>query len=193
MKLIVAAAISLVSIQVAAMPPYKQLPSLDELRAAINSEGAHEVLWNGLWAKDSGQVFDAFVEKVALGDVEWLTLAGRLKPVSDAGASEGLDGALSGALLHNPSATLNLSSLIDSPRQFSIASICSGRFYLWAEEPVEKARKWYEDARNAVSNIKLESLAAKRNACLAVIQESSKRFEELLSNDGSDAIPHKSE
>ena len=183
MKIVLTVVLLFACTKAFALTPYKQLPSGDELRAAIDREGARTVFWSGLWRDDSGAVFNAFVEKVASGEVQWLDLATRLRPASDAGASEGLDGAVSGALPRNPTAVLALSSLADSPGQFSIASVCSGRFYLWAEEPAEKARQWYVDAERAVSKVTAQGLSAKRSACLTVIAISSRRFEEHQGKD----------
>ncbi len=158
------------------LEPYQKLPTVDELNAAIGREGAKEVLWKGLRPADDGKVFGALIEKVQSGDARWLQVAARLRPVSDAGASERLDGAVSDALPRAPGRVLRIAEPGAAPGGFSIASICSGRFLLTEDSTPEKAKRWYENSERALMGFRSSALESKRIACLAEVKRSHHRF-----------------
>ena len=158
------------------LEPYQKLPTVDELNAAVGREGAKEVLWKGLWPADDGKVFDALIEKIQSGDARWLQLAARLRAVSDAGASERLDGAVSDALPRAPGRVLRIAEPGAAPGGFSIASICSGRSLLMEDGAPERARRWYENSERALMGFRSATLESKRIACLAEVKRSHHHF-----------------
>jgi len=170
--LVVSAILSFTCSFAFAMDPYKHLPTADELNSAIDREGAKAVLWEGLWSEGNGNVFESLMGKIQSGDAKWLRLAARLRPVSDAGASEQLDAAVSDALPRAPGRVLRVTTLSDGADRYSIPSICSGRFLLRKDYPPEKASRWYEDSERALLGFKAADLEAKRTACLAEVRRS---------------------
>jgi hypothetical protein len=186
MRCRVAVALCVSWVSTLAAEPYKVLPPPDDLNAAVDRDGARAVLSKGLWSDGETPVFDSFLEKVRTGDRQWLRLAARLRSASDAGASEGLDGAMSDALPRAPEEVLRVCTLGDEPGSFSITSICSGRFNLWAEEPPERAQQWYEKAERAISGYRSTELEAKRSACLSEIRQSRQRFLEASKQNKPD-------
>jgi hypothetical protein len=158
------------------LEPYQKLPTVDELDAAIAREGAREVLWKGLRPADDGKVFDALIEKIRSGETRWLQLAARLRPVSEAAASERLDSAVGDALPRAPGRVLRIAEPGAAPGSFSIASICSGRFLLREDSAPENARRWYENSERALMGFRSAALESKRIACLAEVKRGHHRF-----------------
>jgi len=158
------------------LEPYQKLPTAGELNAAIGREGAREVLWKGLWPADNGKVLGALIEKIRSGETGWLQLAARLRPVSDAAASEKLDSAVSDALPRAPGRVLRIAELGAAPGSFSIASICSGPSLRTEDSAPESARRWYENSERALMGFRSPALESKRTACLAEVKRSHHRF-----------------
>lgn len=170
MKSLMAAILALSCAVAFALEPYKRLPPAEELKAAIDREGAKTVLWQGLWSGDGGKVFDSLTGQIRSGDAQWLRLAARLRAVSDAAASELLDGAMSDALPRAPGRVLRVITLSDDPGGFSLGSICSGRFLVREGDAPETVLRWYENSERALLAFRAAEVEAKRTACLAEVK-----------------------
>lgn len=77
-----------------------------------------ETLWKS--GENYPNDWDRVVEKIATGENDWLEVAKALKPASDAGASEDLNGALAVALVKRPVEVLFLAQM----GPFSVKDVC---------------------------------------------------------------------
>lgn len=123
-----------------------------------NSEETHPNDW------------DRLMEHIESGEKKWLEVAKSLKPASDAGTSEDLNGAMSLALLKNP---LEVLTLIQSG-PFNISDVCTCPYAAEtsAEENVAytylfNAEKTLIDLIPPQDNPRLDTV---RNNCLEIIQ-----------------------
>jgi len=85
----------------------------------IGSKAVIEKLWNS--DETHPNDWDRLMEKIESGEKKWLEVAKSLKPASDAGSSEELNGAMSLALLKNP---LDVLSMIQTG-PFNISDVCT--------------------------------------------------------------------
>lgn len=107
-------------------------PSADALLHRIGQQGGRQVL-AALWKDDAA--FDHVIDAIESGDPKWLEVAVRLRPFSDAGASEAIDSAVARLLPGQPRRVLSLVG-----RGFDIGHICTSPFI----EPAPGIAEAYE-------------------------------------------------
>lgn len=145
--------------------PYTHLPPAEGVAADIAASGAHAVLQERLWPDQ--RVFEALLSQVETGDPRWLRIAVALRTVSDAGASEGLSGALSVALAAQTDNVLRSLATVDRASPFTVAEVCSARFAFIEQPDAEK--RWRGEVSDALTHARDMRLAASRSACLAAL------------------------
>lgn len=99
---------------------------------------------------------------VARGTGGWLAVAAKLRPVSDAGASEELDLAVAEALPRSPAGVLRL-----LPAPFAVARICGVPF---VEQPVAESQSYRRRALAAVVSVRDHRLRSVRDQCLDALR-----------------------
>jgi len=147
--------------------PYVSLPSAAQLNADIEKFGAKQVLWDRLWEDE--KVFYQLIAKVSSGDAEWVAVAVKLRAVSDAGASELLEMAMSRALAKHPVNVLSVLSSYYNPGVFSVEDICSGAMLF--DSPESQIDKWRSEAISAVSGVNVVSLEEMKALCMKYLSK----------------------
>jgi hypothetical protein len=134
----------------------------------IGSKAVIDKLWNS--EETHPNDWDRLIDKIETGEKKWLVVAKSLKPASDAGSSEDLNGAMSLALLKNP---LDVLTMIQSG-PFNISDVCTCPYAAEtsAEENVAytylfNAEKTLIDLIPPQDNPHLDTV---RNNCLDIIQ-----------------------
>lgn len=127
--------------------------SSDVLLQRIKQQGGQRTLAE-LW--QDRQAFDGILNRIATGELQWLEVARRLRPFSDAGASESIDEAVARALPAQPHRVLSLVG-----HGFELEHICTSPFI----EPEPGVAEAYERKTLAelakVSEPRLASIARK--------------------------------
>jgi hypothetical protein len=153
MKLL-AALILAVALDAPASAVQPARPSAEALLHQIERQGGRTVLWN-LWQDD--KAFDAVIEGIESGDPAWLDVAVRLRPFSDAGASESIDYAVASLLPRAPRRVLSLVG-----HGFEIRHICTSPFI----EPAPGVAEAYETkALAALAGVRDRKLAGLAREC----------------------------
>ena len=123
----------------------------DEILLRIDRQGGRKVLWD-LWEHDAE--FSEVLAGIETANRAWVRVASRLRPFSDAGASEDLDYAVARALPHAPERILSLVG-----HGFELRFVCTSPF----NEPERGVAEAYErktlTALAAVQNPDLKPLA----------------------------------
>ncbi len=132
-------------------------PGAKAIQAEIQAKGAKAVVAD-LRAGPSPQ-WDQVLNKISLGGADWLALASDLLSATDAGATEGVFGALSDALSNNPRAVLAMLG-----PDAGIADVCLDR---QIEPTPAKHQAFITRTRAALLTVKAAELRPKRDACLA--------------------------
>jgi hypothetical protein len=140
-------------------------PSAAELLERINRDGGDRVI-RELWA--AHEPFELMCAQISTGDPEWLKVASRLKPFSDAGSSLSLTVSMARALPRQPSAVLEL---IEPP--WRLEMVCGAPFI---EPPIEEVRTYLANAISVLSQPLSEPLEEKRIACLYHLRTAAKRI-----------------
>ena len=140
-------------------------PTAPELLQRIDSDGGDRVI-RELWA--AHEPFEFVCAQIATGDPQWLQVASRLRPFSDAGASLSLDISIARALPKQPAAVLEL---IEPP--WRLEMVCGAPFI---EPPPEEVQAYLDNAISVLSQPLPESLDAKRTACLNHLRTAAKRI-----------------
>jgi hypothetical protein len=145
-------------------------PSADALLHDIEQQGGRQVL-HDLWRDD--KAFDAVIDAIGSGDPKWLGVAIRLRPFSDAGASESIDNAVAGLLPQQPRRVLSLIG-----HGFELQHLCTSPFI----EPAPGVAEAYETKT-------LAALATVRDPDLAYLaKECAKRVRLPRHQGGAGAI-----
>jgi hypothetical protein len=153
---------------VANADPYLSLPSAVQLNKDMVKLGSHQVLWDRIWNSD--RALDQLITKVSSGDAEWLAIAVKLHEVSDAGADELLEMAMSRALARRPVNVLSILSSDNEPDKFQVEAICGGgMLYISASDA--EVEKWRKKAISAVSAVDVKNLKKNRALCLKTLSE----------------------
>ena len=122
-----------------------------EIQTRIDKQGGHKVLW-ALWENRSE--WNQLLAGIETGETNWLKIARRLHPFSDAGASEELHSAVARALPRAPERVLSMIG-----PGFEIEFICTSPF----NEPEPGVAEAYEREASAalasMHNSKLQALA----------------------------------
>ena len=104
------------------------------------------------------------MEHIAMGQREWIDLAVSLKPGSDAAEGRELRNAMFRALRRNPSYVLERAQ-----PEYPLAVLCLGR-----ADPLPSHREAAAELKavqRALQKVRSESLRAKREFCLATLEE----------------------
>ena len=139
--------------------------SLEEVQALIAEKGPRGTI-HQLFEDD--ERWDQFLEIIATGKKEWLTIAAQLRPATDAHASETLDMALQEALPRNPAGVLDLVAT----DVVSVSQVCGmyGFGQIEDERPNTVLVALVDKRIAAVSALKQPTLSGVRNACLEELQ-----------------------
>jgi|SRR5579884_1164756 len=141
-----------------AAPPH--LASCSEVKQEIRERGAQHVL-ERMWANHE-QLFGKVVARAADGQLCWMEVADSLRSVSDAGASEELDEAMSRALSMHPERVL---PFFVREGGFHLDIVCSGSQV--APEDNAQFRRWVKRTRTALQNLEVPpGLEPARRQCL---------------------------
>ena len=129
----------------------------------IEQRGAHAVVQE--LYKDTER-WQALLKAVSSGSHEWLTVATKLRPGTDAGSSEMLETAIFFALGNAPVESLKLISA----GTFSVEGTCSSNFLI--DTPADQDALSMIDKRIAVLKIvKDPNLVATRDLCIKGLQQ----------------------
>ena len=150
--------LTMAALLLAAASPSAPTPST--LWTRLSSETAKQVV-DDLDRKDQ---FDTVLSRIGQGSVDWIALAPRLAPGTDAASAEGLGIALAHALPLNAAAVLRAGSTDDGP--VSLKRICS--------VPFIETTKSYNDTYSrrvivALAQVHDARLRAKRDQCRAIL------------------------
>jgi len=130
-----------------------------EISAYIDSKGARTVV-KELIAGDQ-KAWRQVITKIDMGSTEWLAVAKKLLPATDAGGTQDLHVALAIALTHNPNKVLSMTG-----PNLPLEQVCTIPFI----EPDEKTvREHRRKVRSALGEVTSEALLAKKKECLADI------------------------
>ncbi|HJT17127.1 MAG TPA: hypothetical protein VJ853_07060 [Thermoanaerobaculia bacterium] len=155
-----------VAASVSAAPP--KLGSCSDVKQEIREHGAQRVL-ERLW-ENHDRLFGKVVARAADGELCWMEVADSLRSVSDAGASEELDEAMSQALANNPERVL---PFFVRDGGFHIDIVCSGSQV--APEDNAKFRRWVKQARSALEKLQVPpGLERERKQCLAEVERAKR-------------------
>ncbi|EKN00805.1 MULTISPECIES: hypothetical protein [unclassified Acidocella] len=128
-----------------------------ELLKDIHQQGPRNVVAQ-LSAGNGAQWTDV-LNRISMGNDEWLAVAAALRPGTDAGTGEDLTGALAYALLKNPQGVLPLTG-----GSIPLEAVCNVPLI----EPTDaQVAKWKAEALTALSRVKATSLAREVAACRA--------------------------
>jgi hypothetical protein len=151
----------LLSIPVLIAATASAAPTCSAVKQEIRDEGAHRVL-ERMWG-DHARLFAKVVAHVAAAEPCWLEVGDSLRSVSDAGASEELDEAMSQALATHPERVL---PFLAREGSFHLDVVCSGSQV--AVEDNARFRRWVTQTRTALQNAQVPSgLEPRRQQCLA--------------------------
>jgi hypothetical protein len=127
-----------------------------------------DILWNS--DENHPNDWDRMMEKIGSGESRWLEVAQLLKPASDAGSSEDLNGALAVALLKNPGDVLAMAQV----GPFAVNDVCTCPYVVETPEEEEIADTYLNSAEKALAEMTVPvnnpSLDTVRNNCLAIIR-----------------------
>jgi hypothetical protein len=131
------------------------------LANAVRANGARNTV---LRLRRDRREWSRVVESVASGKREWIDLAVSLKPGSDIAQGRELQNAMFGALSRNPSYVL-----LRAQPDFPLAVLCLGPADSLSSRLVAMAE--LDQAQKALQAVQSKSLLAKRELCLATIEE----------------------
>lgn len=136
------------------------LGSPAEVERSIKLSGASRT-----WAELSAEhQWEGLLDKVSAGQPGWLKVAADLRTGTDAGASEGLDAAISEAIRRRPAEVLRLFQ-----SGVSAENVCRSR----AIEPTpEQVRTFVGETRTALEGVKDPALRQARDQCIALVAKS---------------------
>jgi hypothetical protein len=157
---VIAATLVIIATASLVLATESDLPPADVLLREIDGRGARFVLGE-LWRDEP--LFDALCARIATGDPQWLLVADRLRPVSDAAASFSLDFSVALAL---PSAPIQVLQLLDS--SFSLPGICIVPAHENTPERVVAERR--ARALSALSGVSVPNLRPRAEECAARIR-----------------------
>jgi hypothetical protein len=109
--------------------------------------------------------YDRVLDHIDKGEAEWVALAPKLAPGTDAGTAESLVIALAFALPKNPRAVL---PLITGKDAFPVEDVCGAPFI---EGTIGDIPAYVKKAKAAVSRVSDPKLAKAKAACLAQLDK----------------------
>jgi hypothetical protein len=128
---------------------------------AVQANGARNTV---LRLQRDRREWSRVVESIASGKREWIDLAVSLKPGSDIAQGRELQNAMFRALNRNPSYVLQ-----HAQPDFPLAVLCLGRAD--SLPPSGAAMAELDQAQKALQTVRSKTLVAKREFCLAMIEE----------------------
>lgn len=145
----------------AILPCFAQHPiTAKSLIERIDKDGARAVV-KQLTTPNEKQ-WNWVMDRIEAGTNQWLEVADKLRPGTDAGASEDLEMVVARALIHNPNHVLKMTG-----ETWKLERVC-GDYEI--EEPAPKARKRKADVRLAMRRVTSPELQEKKTACLKAAQ-----------------------
>lgn len=151
-------ALSMPAATAAAAPP----PTTAALAARLDRAGATATVRE---LNDEDR-FDAVLDRIGQGSADWIALAPRLAPGTDAAAAEGLGIALAHALPLNPVAVLRATG-VDDDGAVGIKRVCSIPFI---ETSPSYNGAYARRALAALSAVRETALLSKRDECRRLLQ-----------------------
>jgi hypothetical protein len=142
-----------------AAPTFPRHPSVQAIEASIARHGVHATV-NALWDENR---WDYVLDRIDGGQADWVELAGKLAPGTDAGAAEGLRIAFAFALPRNAPAVL----AVVQTGAVDLADVCGVPFI---EDTVRDLPAYERRAVAAVKRVRDPKLAATRAACLHALR-----------------------
>jgi hypothetical protein len=127
----------------------------------IDKEGASAVVKQLNTPND--KQWNWVMDRIELGSPEWLEVANKLRPGTDAGTTEDLEMVVARALIHNPNRVLRMTG-----ETWKLERVC-GDYEI--EEPTAKMRKRKADVRLAMRRVTAPELHDKKNYCLKAAEE----------------------
>ncbi len=107
--------------------------------------------------------YDRVLDHIDNGEAEWVALAPKLAPGTDAGYAESLIISLAFALPKNPKAVL---ALLIGKDAFQVDDVCGAPFI---EGTVKDVPAYVRKAKAAISRVTDAKLAGAKSACLAAL------------------------
>ena len=126
----------------------------------VNKYGAKKVVGSLDVGVGEDNDYEKVLEQIATGKKEWLKVAEKLQPGTDASTSEALDVYLAFALPKNPEGVLELTKR----KQFDVDDVCRAPFF--EDASAEEINSWKKSAIHAVKSISDPSLAKQKKDCL---------------------------
>lgn len=142
-----------------------RMTTVNQVEHLIKSRGAHDAVSY----LDKANELDYMLDQVGRGNSEWIAIALRIAPGTDAAAAEGLGISLARALPRNPPAVLRVMDLANEDGVLGVNRVCGVPF-------IETTRA-YNDAYKrrvipAVGRVRDPTLGAARMKCLARLKSS---------------------
>jgi hypothetical protein len=140
---------------------FAQRPSSDakDLLADIDHQGAGKVVQQLTGGDESA--WNGVLRHIKTGSQDWLEVAQRLLPATDAGNTEDLHTALAVALTHNPNGVLTMVG-----PDLSIKDVCTVPFI---EPDAKTVREHKLKVREALRGVRLPALSTKKRECLRAV------------------------
>ncbi len=131
------------------------------IAADIKAHGADAVVTRLFTSGD----YDRVLDHIDKGEAEWLALAPKLAPGTDAGTAEALVIALAFALPRNPRSVLALTT---GENAFPVEDVCGAPFI---EGTIGDVGDYVKKAKAAVARVSDVKLAKAKAACLAQLDK----------------------
>lgn len=135
---------------------------------AVGPRAVIEKLWNS--DENHPNDWDRVIEMIESGERNWLEVAKALKPASDAGASQDLNGAMAVALLKNSPDVLTMAQ--QGP--FTVDGICTCPYVVETSDEEIAANSYLKEAEKTLTAmnppVDNPGLDLVRRNCLAIIQ-----------------------
>jgi hypothetical protein len=131
----------------------------------IEMKGAGAVVAE-LWDTENAADWERLLDKIGTGADAWLKVARKIKPGTDAAATEGLRVSLAVALTHNPEGVLRM-----VPETAPLEAVCSIPFI---ESTKARDMMHIRNVRLALKRVTSRDLQEKRANCRTLINEAAK-------------------
>lgn len=144
-------------------------PAARQIMAWIQQMGAKETLDKALYPNNAR--FDYVTRQIATGKRDWLLVASKIKPVSDAGSASGINDALASAMKVAPTDVLLLLG-DDLDRDDGKSMFCMN---LIGIEPEEGVLPYLRAVEKRLVNIRSQAIVWRRDRCVEQIRELIRR------------------
>ena len=138
----------------------------ESILSQIEKKGATQVVQD---LYDDGKAWSIVLQQIGTGKPEWINVANKLRPGTDAGSSSMLDVAMFIALENSPALVLETCN-------FDLEFVCSANFLI--DYPLnEEALKMIERRKISLSKITDSSLYVKRDSCITGLVKAAEYVE----------------